>query len=283
MNDIKQFKQSTQLAKRQCYIPFVDKDEYFSTTNIRDIHSVTDLEGRWTCRLFLNEAALERQQVFATLTVQSPSNWSKLTDQSFELIKQQRFFYFEYERTYIIDDYDESKDYHLNVETLQTESLIKINHHYIGEINDISKVSEYDITAYLHEGKNTIQIIVKDEAIVNASDFATYLRTHLNQCIYILERANDRIVNYTLQTKYNEPQHQVNVSIDIKEVEGLPIVSYTIVDPEGFLVKHGDIDLDQSCQIQIDEQSQLMTSCGTYTLFLETDDEIIVEQVDYRD
>ncbi|WP_181897764.1 sugar-binding domain-containing protein, partial [Staphylococcus felis] len=181
---------------------------------------------------------------------------------------------FKYERQFTINDYDYSKDYHLNISDVSSGYTLKVNGRYVGQIPSSVEASEFDITSLIHGGENRIEMSNVDQLFLN---------THLSENMYILERDNDRLVHFEVEAVCQQDTEQILVTVKIKEVEGLPAITYTLIGLEGEIEAQGNIDLENPCISPIDASFEAVDLLDGYTLFLETDYETIAYFINKRD
>ncbi|WP_241522281.1 hypothetical protein [Staphylococcus delphini] len=96
--------------------------------------------------------------------------------------------------------------------------------------------------------------------------------------MYVLERANDRIVDYSVDVSQNA-RGDMSVRIQIQDIEGAPLISYLLQNEQHVTFAKGLMDIDSSYHLVI--PAHLVGQQGKhFTLFLETEDETIAHDID---
>ncbi|ARJ50498.1 sugar-binding domain-containing protein [Staphylococcus lutrae] len=175
-----------------------------------------------------------------------------------------------YQHQFVIEDYDFSKDYHLNIEGIQQHCQIFINQLWMGSTEAPNSNVEWDVTQALHEGTNEIEVVaIEDHGLTNQMMFRD---------MYLLERANDRIVDYDVEVAPNQ-RGDLKVCMQIKDIEGAPLITYTLQNEQKMTLAKGQLDIDSCHHILI--PAHLVNQRHRYfTLFLETDDETIAHYIE---
>ncbi|HHU6750080.1 TPA: hypothetical protein ACUI23_000760 [Staphylococcus pseudintermedius] len=175
-----------------------------------------------------------------------------------------------YVRSFIIEDFDDSKDYHLNVEGGQQSFIIYVNQSDIGTVEGNESYIEFDITHAVRSEMNVIEL-VPTETMMSPQQ-------NLFQDMYVLERANDRIVDYSVDVSQNA-RGDMSVCIQIQDIEGAPLISYLLQNEQHVTFAKGLMDIDSSYHLVI--PAHLVGQQGKYfTLFLESEDETIAHYID---
>ncbi len=265
-----------QLNKREKYIPYMSQDEYFKTTSLHEVHAVTTLSGKWICQV-------EKDDEQPLLCFRVDSSQGLVNDDIKRIDENGGRLTFKYERQFTINDYDYSKDYHLNISDVSSGYTLKVNGRYVGQIPSSVEASEFDITSLIHGGENRIEMSNVDQPLWSTLASHICLNTHLSENMYILERDNDRLVHFEVEAVCQQDTEQILVTVKIKEVEGLPAITYTLIGLEGEIEAQGNIDLDYPCIIPIDASFEVVDLLDGYTLFLETDYETVAYFINKRD
>lgn len=250
-------KNQHQLPNRTTYIPYMSR-HVFALPYIKFLsHAVTPLNQQWHC---------QREE---NIYHRGYTDVGTLFDKG-----EARFL--KYTRTYMIDDFDYSKDYHLNVEGVQQPFMIYMNESYVGTVNESDKRIEFDVTHVVHEEMNVIELVATE---MSDEEMALQPMT-LFQEMYVLERANDRIVDYSVDVS-RHACGDLSVRIRIKDIEGAPVITYLLENEQHTTFAKGTMDLDNSYHLLI--SAHLVGRQGRhFTLFLETEDETIAHYIDFN-
>ncbi|QHW36439.1 hypothetical protein GZH82_03210 [Staphylococcus ursi] len=237
-----------QLTKRTRYIPYMSH-HVFAIPYIKFLsHAVTPLNQQWHYQ--------------AENGFRNP-----LTDKD-------ETSYLHYVRSFMIEDFDTSKDYHLNVEGVQQPFMIYMNQSYVGTVNGNEGHIEFDMTHAVNGAMNEIELVPTE----TTTEAMMSQQQNPFQDMYVLERANDRIVNYSVNVSQNT-RGDISVRIQIQDIEGAPLISYLLQNEQHVTFAKGLMDIDSSYHLVI--PAHLVEQQGKhFTLFLETEDETIAHYID---
>ncbi|HEC2191831.1 TPA: hypothetical protein R1935_000418 [Staphylococcus delphini] len=233
-----------QLTKRTRYIPYMSR-HVFAIPYIKFLsHAVTPLNQQWH---------------YGTETgIMHP-----LTDKN-------EMSDLHIARSFMIEDFDDSKDYHLNVEGIRQSFIIYINQSDVGTVEGNEGHIEFDITHAIHGEMNVIELVPTETMMSR--------QQNLFNDMYVLERANDRIVDYSVDVSQNA-RGDMSVRIQIQDIEGGPLISYLLQNEQHVTFAKGLMDIDSSYHLVI--PAHLVGQQGKhFTLFLETEDETIAHDID---
>ncbi|WP_086428097.1 sugar-binding domain-containing protein [Staphylococcus cornubiensis] len=250
-------KNQHQLPNRTTYIPYMSR-HVFALPYIKFLsHAVTPLNQQWHCQMEENIYHHEYMDVDT-------------------LFHKREDCYLKCTRTFMIDDFDYSKDYHLNIEGAQQPFIIYLNESYVGTVEGSRARIEFDVTHAVHEAKNVIELVATE-----MSDDDTTLHHMVPfQEMYVLERANDRIVDYTVDVS-RHARGDLSVRIQIQDIEGAPVISYLLENEQHMTFAKGTMDMDSCYHLLI--PAHLVGQQGRhFTLFLETEDETIAHYIDFN-
>lgn len=172
-----------------------------------------------------------------------------------------------YTRDFQIKDYDHSKDYFLDTHLLSQEIRLCLNGKTI--VNTRESKDMYNITHAIHGGLNTMTVYVNTH----------FMLEQLEQ-LWVIERANDRIVNFDVAVQNICEDKCLHIKLQITNIEGAPIPTYTLVDSQGKALLSGDIHLDRVNDIiwTYDDIERLQEE--RYQLFIDTEDETLVQTIE---
>ncbi|MCS4486083.1 hypothetical protein [Staphylococcus americanisciuri] len=175
-----------------------------------------------------------------------------------------------YTKNFEITDYDGSKDYLIDMRQLDVSGTLLINNRAVMISKCLTGV--HDLTQYISESENTLIMIVKHD------DMSEQLKRQLNT-LYIVERANDRIVSYDVATDYNVNSERLEVQLKITDIEGAPIPTYILMDSLGQTVATGDICVDQLNHFSCTHSNNSLLNRSYYQLLIDTEDETLVQNL----
>lgn len=189
-----------------------------------------------------------------------------------------------YIRTFELED--SSADYlkHLNFEGVDSCFYVWVNGQFVGYSQVSHCTSEFDITGFVHAGKNEIAVLVLkwcDGSYLEDQD--KFRMSGIFRDVYILFRPKQHIRDFTVTTALSNAYTKARVQVSICYYDKAIPVEYTLQDAEGRLVAAGtgtgdalDIQLDNPVLWNA-EQPYL------YTLLLKTENEIISNKVGLRE
>ncbi|WP_241522656.1 hypothetical protein [Staphylococcus delphini] len=233
-----------QLTKRTRYIPYMSR-HVFAIPYIKFLsHAVTPLNQQW--------------------------HYETETGIMHPLTDKNEMSDLHIVRSFMIEDFDDSKDYHLNVEGIRQSFMIYINQNDVGTVEGNEGHIEFDITHAIHGEMNVIELV--PTATMRSP------QQNLFNDMYVLERANDRIVDYSVDVSQNA-RGDMSVRIQIQDIEGAPLISYLLQNEQHVTFAKGLMDIDSSYHLVI--PAHLVGQQGKhFTLFLETEDETIAHDID---
>ncbi|PCF51510.1 hypothetical protein [Staphylococcus delphini] len=233
-----------QLTKRTRYIPYMSR-HVFAIPYIKFLsHAVTPLNQQW--------------------------HYETETGIMHPLTDKNEMSDLHIVRSFMIEDFDDSKDYHLNVEGIRQSFMIYINQSDVGTVEGNEGHIEFDITHAIHGEMNVIELV--PTATMRSP------QQNLFNDMYVLERANDRIVVYSVDVSQNA-RGDMSVRIQIQDIEGAPLISYLLQNEQHVTFAKGLMDIDSSYHLVI--PAHLVGQQGKhFTLFLETEDETIAHDID---
>jgi beta-galactosidase len=173
---------------------------------------------------------------------------------------------------------------HLNFEGVDSCFYVWINGHFVGYSQVSHSTSEFDITEYVKNGKNTIAVLVLKWC--NGSyleDQDKFRMSGIFRDVYILYRPQQHIRDFTVTTLLSDSYTKADIGVELDYYDKNIPVEYSLLDDNGQEIASGTA-LDKQIRIQLEtpklwnaEQPYL------YTLLLKTEDEIICEKVGIRE
>ncbi len=259
------------LAHRIRYIPYINRHVFNSYSMDYINHTITVLAGEWESTVKRFETNDEVSDVWE----KSEQHDSGAVELNLE--QPGRINQLSYQQYFDIKDFDDSKDYHLNIEGINQPFLIKVNDMSLEIVDTTQTIIEFDVTPMINGRNNKIEIITDFQSMEVANDSAEIdLQMDLCQSLYILERANDRIQNFEIDIQ-GINQHGLTLQLQILDIDGAPIPSFMLVDAEARIILEGDIDIDRVTSIHIPFSQE---GPPPFILYIETEHETIAHRIE---
>lgn len=247
-----------ELAINEKFIPFSSQKEYQQRRKPQHLHAITPLN-----KPIIKSWCSYQSQNMNDEALRSNNPFHFLMTPSLLITPYQQTYFYRWD--VLFTDYDYSKDYFLCVGPIHGNYSIKVNGTLI-KANDKKALFRYDITTLLTGKDDVIEIYV-------------YLQQGaMHQTMsapYIIERANDRIEDFSIHLRYCSQKQLAEVEVEILNIEGTPFIAYELIDEKGYLMTSGIIAHDEhnhiSCQHSYEH--------SPYILFLETEDETIAHPI----
>ncbi|MBA8778568.1 hypothetical protein HR080_04240 [Staphylococcus schleiferi subsp. coagulans] len=259
------------LARRIRYIPYINRHVFNSYSMDYINHTITVLAGEWESTVKCID--IDEEVVYA---------WKKSEQHGPETVglnleHRGRMNGLSYQQYFEIKDFDNSKDYHLNIEGINQPFFINVNDISLGVVNTTQAVIEFDVTSMINAQNNKIELLTHFQSMDDTSD-STEIDFQMNLCqnLYILERANDRIENYEIDVKDNN-QYGLKLQLQILDIDGAPLPSFILVDGEACIISEGDIDIDRVTSIHIPYSQD---EHPPFILYIETEHETIAHRIE---
>lgn len=215
-----------------------------------------------------------------------------------------------YEFDYVVDE--AAPKTFLNFEGVDSCFYVWLNGEYVGYSQVSHSTSEFDVTKYITSGKNTLAVLVLkwcDGSYLEDQD--KFRMSGIFRDVYLLKRPEMAVRDYFVHTELLEEKAQV--TIELEYFEEAAATNITLCDTKGKEVWKGSLDTGfiqsesmMDGQVVIDsEQSSVFveSKCKTakqiftvenptlwnteapylYTLYIETEGEVITEQVGFRE
>lgn len=169
----------------------------------------------------------------------------------------------------------------LNFEGVDSCFYLWLNGSYVGYSQVSHATSEFDITALIKEGKNTIAVLVMkwcDGSYLEDQD--KFRMSGIFRDVYLLKRPAKAIRDYRITTSVENTFARID--LDVSFTEGI-LTKVTLEDKNGavaafgILEKDGTLPLEVACPVLWNTENPYL-----YTLILETEYETIVDHVGFR-
>lgn len=169
----------------------------------------------------------------------------------------------------------------LNFEGVDSCFYLWLNGSYVGYSQVSHATSEFDITALIKEGKNTIAVLVMkwcDGSYLEDQD--KFRMSGIFRDVYLLKRPAKAIRDYRITTSVENTFARID--LDVSFTEGI-LTKVTLEDKNGavaafgILEKDGTLPLEVACPVLWNTENPYL-----YALILETEYETIVDHVGFR-
>lgn len=192
-----------------------------------------------------------------------------------------------YERQFILSPENQKLKQYLYFEGVDSCFFVWINHKYLGYSQVAHSSSEFDITKLVHEGLNTVSVLVIkwcDGTYFEDQD--KFRMSGIFRDVYILSRPREHIRDFFIQTPVNPSNGMaagaaaIDVHLDYQP--DIPAVEYILTDPKGMVVSQGRVD---SGDLHIDLKKPFLWTAETpnlYELTLDSGSEKISTRVGIR-
>lgn len=288
------------MERRSYYVPFVDTTE---AINIKDRNKQKNfflLNGQWKFNYF-NSLQLIKEfndinEINVSDTIEVPSVWqlngydyNQYTNVKYPIPYNPPFVPKNnpcaiYKKEFDLEIQPNKYDYNINFEGVDSCFYFWINGMFVGYSQISHSISEFDVTKFLVNGKNTITVLVLkwcDGTYFEDQD--NFRMSGIFRDVYILKRAKSRIVDYKITPTIDVSAKTGKLNIEILSIIGNPNIKYTLLNPNNDTISSGNID-NNNLQIDIKEvELWSAESPSLYTLLIETENEVIKERIGMRE
>ena len=284
------------LPRRAFYIPYQPGEAAYRLETRYQTNNVTLLNGDWRFEYFNTLAdCLNATREVDKHHIPVPSVWNLYGYDQIQYLNTQYPIPFEppyvpkenpcgrYTRSFEVTTYDEKSDYHLNFEGVDSAFYVWINNQFVGYSQISHSISEFDISNLIHDGINTIQVLVlKYSDGTYFEDQDMFRHSGIFRDVYILKRAKARINDFKIETRVNELLTQGAIDVKLEDKQDLEKVKAHVYNPKGVLIQEEDISSNYSFTI---ETPQLWSTENPtlYTVTLSTETEVITQKVGIRE
>ncbi len=194
----------------------------------------------------------------------------------------------EYVRTFDYHRDEKAPRAFLNFEGVDSCFYVWLNGVFVGYSQVSHSTSEFEITDSLRDGENRLCVLVLkwcDGSYLEDQD--KFRMSGIFRDVYLLRRPKEGIFDYFVKAKPTKDYRDGNVEIAIWYL-GKPVATRaSLLDPQGNLAADGGADLlDEKGKITLEVKDALLWNAEEpwlYTLVLETQDEVITDQVGIRE
>ncbi|SCS66460.1 glycoside hydrolase family 2 TIM barrel-domain containing protein [Staphylococcus caeli] len=284
------------LPRRAFYIPYKHGEQNYKLETRYATQNVTLLNGTWQFKLYQSfESCMERRKHKKNNTIEVPSVWNLYGYDQIQYLNTQYPIPFTppyipednpcglYSRSFEILDYDEENEFHLNFEGVDSAFYVWINNNFVGYSQIAHAISEFDITDYVHNGKNFIEVVVlkySDGTYFENQDM--FRHSGIFRDVYILKRAKSRIDDFQIETTVDYDKCEGNIKFKMKRKCDLDIFDLYLYDFEGTEIEHVTITNQHQFILK---QPELWSAEHPvlYTLLIVTKNEVITQKIGIRE
>ena len=288
------------MQRRSYYIPFIDATEAINIKDRTNQFNFFSLNGKWDFNYFPSLQLIKDfnhiNEINLSDSIDVPSVWqmngydyNQYTNVKYPISYNPPFVPTDnpcaiYKKEFDFNIDSEKQDYHINFEGIDSCFYFWINDKFVGYSQISHSISEFDISNYLVNGKNTITVLVLkwcDGTYFEDQD--KFRMSGIFRDVYILTRSKSRINDFKLTTSVNVLSNEGVINLEILETVGNPNISYTLLEPNNTVISSGNI-IENNLQINI-SNAQLWDAenPNLYTLLLQTETEVIKEKVGLRE
>lgn len=288
------------MQRRSYYIPFIDATEAINIKDRTNQFNFFSLNGKWDFNYFPSLQLIKDfnhiNEINLSDSIDVPSVWqmkgydyNQYTNVKYPIPYNPPFVPTDnpcaiYKKEFDFNIDSEKQDYHINFEGVDSCFYFWINDKFVGYSQISHSISEFDISNYLVNGKNTITVLVLkwcDGTYFEDQD--KFRMSGIFRDVYILTRSKSRINDFKLTTSVNVLSNEGVINIEILATVGNPNISYTLLEPNNTVISSGNI-IENNLQINI-SNAQLWDAenPNLYTLLLQTETEVIKEKVGLRE
>ena len=288
------------MQRRSYYIPFIDATEAINIKDRTNQFNFFSLNGKWDFNYFPSLQLIKDfnhiNEINLSDSIDVPSVWqmkgydyNQYTNVKYPIPYNPPFVPTDnpcaiYKKEFDFNIDSEKQDYHINFEGIDSCFYFWINDKFVGYSQISHCISEFDISNYLVNGKNTITVLVLkwcDGTYFEDQD--KFRMSGIFRDVYILTRSKSRINDFKLTTSVNVLSNEGVINLEILATVGNPNISYTLLEPNNTVISSGNI-IENNLQINI-SNAQLWDAenPNLYTLLLQTETEVIKEKVGLRE
>ena len=169
----------------------------------------------------------------------------------------------------------------LNFEGVDSCFYVWLNGTYVGYSQVAHATSEFDVTSYLKEGKNTIAVLVLkwcDGSYLEDQD--KFRMSGIFRDVYLLKRPEKAVRDYRIATRLEGERAYITLELSFTQPTELEV---SVEDRYGAAVAEGNTAQNGTLELEIVTPHLWNTEDPyLYTLILKTDDEVITDTIGFR-
>ncbi|MDN6161992.1 MAG: glycoside hydrolase family 2, partial [Atopostipes sp.] len=289
------------LPRRNYFIPYHSLEEFKASDSRRDSSYYLDLNGQWDFHYFDNVREIEKpfwlnahKDEINYDETEVPSVWQnkgygqiQYTNSELPIPFDPPYAPYEnpaglYNRTFELKN--KNFDYHLNFEGVDAGFYLWVNDEFIGYSQISHSNTEFDLTSVLHEGTNTLSVLVVqwgDMTYLEDQDKFRY--SGIFRDVYLLKREKERLDHFIIETDLTEDLEKAEIRFDVESATALTDYSYALFDPNGKKVASGNQEVDQ--ELKIEMENPILWNAenpNLYQLLIDTEKEVYVQKIGVR-
>lgn len=157
-----------------------------------------------------------------------------------------------------------------------------VNDHFVGFSQIAHSTSEFDLSAFIRKGENTITVLVMKWCVgTYFEDQDKFRMSGIFRDVYLLDRSEEHLNDYFVHTSLSNNYSQANILVELHK-SGTSPVEYEFADAEGNIIADGQAD----DQIEISVSNAHLWNSEDpylYTLIMHCGEEWIAERVGLRE
>lgn len=179
-----------------------------------------------------------------------------------------------------------TKSVYINFEGVDSCFYLFVNHRFVGYSQVSHMTSEFDLSAYLTEGENLIQVLVLkwcDGTYLEDQD--KFRWSGIFREVYLLFRDSVHITDFEAHPALSENYARGGCPTTVR-LNGKALVEYRLLRPNGMQIESGSLEIDREGSIDFLIDSPELWSDEEpllYTLILHCGTEYIAQQLGFRD
>ena len=190
----------------------------------------------------------------------------------------------EYVHTFIYHKDDKAPRAFLNFEGVDSCFYVWVNGAFIGYSQVSHSTSEFDITESLREGENRLAVLVLkwcDGSYMEDQD--KFRMSGIFRDVYLLKRPEEGVFDYFVKARPSEDYKNGNVEITFQYLNKEIPVEVKLFDHQGTMVASARAE-GNKVLLEVKDARLWNAECPyLYTLVLETESEVITDQVGIRE
>ncbi|PTG21889.1 hypothetical protein [Staphylococcus chromogenes] len=255
---IEQYRDKNRLTSPRHITPYMSQNEYFNTFCEEEAASVITIENQWT---------IEQHQSFIVTKPSQGEGSNAPQDVLSRCYTLQSHFH--------VNDYNRVNDYHLIINEIKLPTFIFIDEQMVTYIEPEDTYHRINVTPFVQEGHNHLKMIC-----FPAAHWYKQAQIHdFYESMHIVARGYDRIEDFDIFCQFYPTLGVMQPTLHIKDIEGAPQITYQLLDQFGDILQKGDIDIDTPNCLDMDTISIEETHIHHLTLMLETQDEVIMHDI----
>lgn len=292
------------LPDRAYYIPY-GCEKSALTLHRKDSERFIDLDGQWSFGYYPNPEAVPEKvssedfdpdkEGYVSMPV--PSNWQmfgydhhQYVNHNYPIPYDPPYVPYENPTGVYVRDFELGKEHgemnkYLVLEGVDSFYYLWINGKYAGYSQISHAASEFDISEYVHEGRNRITVMVLKYSV--GTYFEDQDKERLSgifRSVYILARPKNHMRDFTVKTLLSNDYQNARVQVSA-DFTGEAALQLSLLDPHGRKVAEGAVSTaDNTAMLEI-TQVQLWNAetPNLYTLVMASEEEVIAHKVGMRE